>query len=340
MGIARKWVFPILRLLIFAVIALALVKIAFLPDGGTVSNPDKPSAEITEPQIAVATGTIKNNVSLSGTVAADAAVPIKASLAGEVKRLLVTQGQQVAVGTPILTLRSEQPSADGTSVVVKTATVVAPVAGTLSSFSALVGQQFAIGDAVGQIAPPTFHVSGSLAPEQLYRLQTKPTDAQVTITSGPAPFTCTGLTITSPLAGQDGSSGDGSSSGPVVSCAVPADVVVFAGLTAQLTIAGGIAENVLVVPITAVEGTSATGNVYFVLPDGSNEKRPVTLGLNDGTNVEVHTGLKEGDMILEFVPGALTPEPGFDSDGNPIPIDGSGCTVDKGGNTFCEGTNQ
>jgi multidrug efflux pump subunit AcrA (membrane-fusion protein) len=90
----------------------------------------------------------------------------------------------------------------------------------------------------------------------------------------------------------------------VVRCVVPPEVTVFSGLSAQLVIAGGVAENVLVVPITAVEGSAGTGNVYFLLPDGSTELRPVTLGLNDGTNVEVKGGLAEGDLILQFVPGA------------------------------------
>ncbi len=31
------------------------------------------------------------------------------------------------------------------------------------------------------------------------------------------------------------------------------------------------------------------------------------LGLNDGVNVEVKEGLEEGDVILQFVPGAPAP---------------------------------
>jgi len=323
-GVVRKWVFPILRIVIFLAIAIALVKVAFFPDNTETSNPDVPSAQIVEPQIPVELGTIQNDVTLSGTIAADAAVPIKATLAGEVKKVLVTAGQHVDVGTPVLTIRSEAPNADGTALVVKTVTVVSPAAGTLSSLTALVGQVFAVGDSIGQVAPPTFHVSGSLAAAQLYRLTVQPTEAQVTITGGPAPFTCTGLTITTPLAGQDGQSGDAAIAGPTVSCSIPAEVTVFGGLTAQVTIAGGVAENVLVVPTTAVEGIAEAGNVYFVLPDGSTELRPVTLGLNDGINVQVIEGLAEGDLILQFVPGAEAAQPGI--------VGPDGCTYDESGN--------
>ena len=319
MGVVRKWVFPILFIVIFGVIAASLVKVSFFADAEPV-NPDVPGAQIVEPQIAVTVGTIQNDVSLSGTVAADAAVSIKATLAGEVRKLLVTPGQHVDVGTPILTLRAEVPKDDGT-VQIKNATVVSPAAGILSDFPALVGQVYSVGDVVGKVAPPTFHVSGSLAPEQLYRLSVQPTEAQVVITGGPAPFTCTGLVISTPLEGA----ADGSPSGPTVTCAVPVEVTVFPGLTAQIVIAGGVAENVLMVPTTAVEGIAETGNVYFVLPDGSTELRPVMLGLNDGFNVEITDGLAEGDMVLEYVPGAVAVDPGM----------GGGCVTDEQGNSIC-----
>jgi membrane fusion protein, macrolide-specific efflux system len=336
-GVVRKWVFPILRLVLFAAIAVALVKVAFFPDLST-EDPAKPSGEIVEPQVAVVRSTVENNVSLSGTVAADAAKPIRATLAGEVTHVYVKSGSHVKKGARILVLSGTIVSEDGMKTSTKTVVVKSPATGTISDFPTLVGQAFSVGDVVGQIAPPTFHVSGSLAPEQLYRLTEKPKEAEVSISGGPAPFTCTNLTITTPLAGQEGGDGSG---GPTVSCAVPREVTAFAGLTAQVTIAGGIAEDVLIVPMTAVEGTADTGNVYFVLPDGTTEVRPVILGLNDGFNVEIKDGLAEGDLILQYVPGAgaVDPnggpiiDPGFGGGGV---IDDGSCYVDDQGNEICK----
>jgi multidrug efflux pump subunit AcrA (membrane-fusion protein) len=71
------------------------------------------------------------------------------------------------------------------------------------------------------------------------------------------------------------------------------------------------------VPLTAVEGAAQTGVVYFVLPDGSTEQRPVTLGINDGVSVEVTDGLAEGEMVLQFVPGAPAVDPNFPG-GKPV----------------------
>jgi multidrug efflux pump subunit AcrA (membrane-fusion protein) len=108
-----------------------------------------------------------------------------------------------------------------------------------------------------------------------------------------------------------------------VRCAIPAGVTVFPGLSAQITIAGGKAENVLVVPTTAVKGSAEAGVVWLVAADGQAEERPVTLGMNDGKNVEITGGLAEGDLINQFVPGAVAPSP----DGcQPMPDGGMVCS--------------
>lgn len=308
MSIARKWVFPILRILVFAVIAAALVKLAFFADP-VEQGTEVPTGEIVEPQVPVTLGTIQNDVVLSGTVSADAAIPVKATFGGTVKEVLVGQGASVAADTAIMVVRAELVNSNGTPYT-KTQTVMAGSAGILSSFTVLVGQAISIGDTVGQVAPLSFSVTATISPEQLYRLTEQPTEAQVTVQGGPAPFTCGSLRIVTPLPGSGGNGGgaggDGESAGSstTVTCAVPAEVRVFSGLVADLTISGGIAEDVLTVPLTAVQGAADTGIVYVIGPDGEQEERPVTLGLNDGINVEITEGLEEGELILQFVPGA------------------------------------
>lgn len=328
MNVARRWIFPIVWIVIFAVIGAALTKLAFFPDVTEAIDPTVPTGEIVEPEYVVGLGIVSNDVVLSGTVAADAPVEIPATLSGEVREVLVTQGASVAAGQEILKLRAEVVNSDG-STGTKWSVVKSPIDGVMSTFTALVGQSFAVGDAVGKVSPPSYNVSGSIPPEQLYRLIDRPTEAQVTINGGPAPFTCTGLSISAAAESTGGEQGAG---GPTVRCAIPAEVTVFPGLTAEIVIAGGIAENVLVAPITAVEGTAGTGNVYFVLPDGTSELRPVTLGLNDGINVEIVEGLAEGDVILQFIPGA----PANPEEGMPGFPEGE-CVPTPDGGMVCEG---
>ena len=311
MSVARRWVFPIIRIVVFAVIAVALLKLAFFSGAAHATDQSvQPSAQVTEPQIVVETGTITNEVTVKAVISADPAVPVKATLAGEIKKVIAAQGSQVDVNTPVLTIRSETPGDDG-ALVSKTVTVVAGAAGVLSALPVIVGQVVAVGDAVGQVAPPTFSVSGSLAAEKQYRLLNRPTEAQVAITGGPAPFTCTGLSITTAAQGATGTDGGqpdiAASSGTTVRCAVPAGVTVFPGLAAKLIISGGVASDALVVPTTAVEGTAQAGNVYVAASDGTTTKKPVTLGLTDGTMVQIISGVEKGDSILQFVPGAAAP---------------------------------
>ncbi|AMB58957.1 efflux RND transporter periplasmic adaptor subunit [Microterricola viridarii] len=322
MGIARKWIFPIIRMLLLAALAVALVKIAFFPDNAETGPSAQPSGQVTQPEIAAALGDITNEVTLKGNVAADPAVAVKATGIGAVDEVFVSVGQWVDEGTKLYDIKVvtvpepvEGVGPDGLPTVTQGkpvtsfAEVFAPISGTLTSLSVLSGQQVAVGDTTGQVAPSSFSVTGALSPEQQYRLVSKPTEALIAITGGPAPFQCTGLTISTPLQGAspdpaEGAGAPAGGSGTTVRCAVPAEVTVFAGLAADITIAAGSAEGVLTVPTTAVKGAAGSGIVWAVLPDGGNEERPVELGLNNGTMVEITAGLAEGDMVLEFVPGA------------------------------------
>ena len=75
-------------------------------------------------------------------------------------------------------------------------------------------------------------------------------------------------------------------------------------MTASVAIAAGEAADVLVVPVTAVQGAVANGTVWVVADGGEQEEREVTLGLTDGEQIEVREGLTEGESVLQFVPVA------------------------------------
>jgi membrane fusion protein, macrolide-specific efflux system len=324
MSVARKWVLPILGLVVAAAIAVALVKIAFFGTS-TPGAGEEPTGNIVDPQVPVMISTISNDVLLSGTVNADDAVAVKAPLDGTVIQVDVSVGSVVAAGQQFGVVKGTNSA--GRAITVG---IVAPVAGTISALSIVPNQGTTAGTVVAQIAPPGFYVTATVQPTDRYRLLTAPTEALVTVIGGPAPFSCTNLTITTPLAGAGNpDEGDpGSGSVTTARCIVPPEVTVFPALTAQLTISAGIAENVLVVPVTAVLGAAESGVVYVVNEDGSTEERPVTLGLSDGINVEVIDGLEEGEIVLQFVPGAPAGDPGM---GGPMPINGGGVIVeDKG----------
>jgi macrolide-specific efflux system membrane fusion protein len=321
-SVARKWVFPIIGLVVAAAIAVALVKLAFFGTSVAGAGGEEPTGGFVDPQVPVMIGTVSNDVVLSGMIMADDAVPIKAPLDGTIASVGVAPGSVVAAGQQIGTVKGF--NAAGRAVTVG---IAAPVAGNISALTVVPNQQTTAGTVIAQIAPPGFYVTAAVQPTDRYRLVAAPIEATVTVTGGPAPFTCTGLVITTPRAGADAGSGDdpgtgdpGAGSGTTARCVVPADVLVFPDLVAQLTISAGIAENVLIVPVTSVLGAAESGVVYVVIdPDtGETEERQVTLGLSDGINVEVIDGLEEGELVMQFVPGAPAGDPGVPGDGGII----------------------
>jgi hypothetical protein len=318
--VVRRYVFPALRILIWAVIAVALVRIAFAgADVSAEATGAVPTGEVVEPTVEATATTITNAVTVRASVVADPAVPVRATLAGTVSKLLVENGARVEVGTPVLEIRQETPQDPLTKTDPETGevtvterkpkvvveTVKAPVGGTLS-LPTLKDQILSVGDTVGQVSPGTLSVSGNLTPDQQYRLVGAPTEAQVTLKGGPAPFTCTGLRIgaaAQPAApAEPDQEGTTTPSGTIV-CALPGDVTAFPGLGADLEIVNGTAADAVVVPVTAVQGTVQRGNVWVVASEGAEpEQRQVGLGLTDGEVVQITEGLALGDQVLEFIP--------------------------------------
>ncbi len=60
-------------------------------------------------------------------------------------------------------------------------------------------------------------------------------------------------------------------------------------------------DNVLLVPNTVIQGTLQNPTVV-VLVDGQQEERQITLGLSDGFNTEVLSGLEEGEEVVVPAP--------------------------------------
>ncbi|RBY97837.1 secretion protein HlyD [Blastococcus sp. TF02-8] len=326
MGTVRTLVFPALRLLVWSVIAVALVVLAFRGGSGMEAGagPGAPVLDLSSPTVPVERGTVANTVTVTGTVVADDPVTVKATAAGTVRRILADKGKTVTSGQALLEIRVEeqvQPTtgtdAEGNPTVtprppkVRTVTVPAPSGGTVSSMDHLVDQVVAVGDKIGEIAPGSLSVTASLTQAEQFRLLAPPSTAEVTVQGGPAPFTCTGLTLGAPAApsGGDPAPGGGpmgvpgaGGGGTTARCTVPGGTTVFAGMAATVAVNAGTAEDVLVVPITAVQGSVQQGNVWVVGEDGAQEQRSIALGLSDGDRIEVREGLSEGEQVLQFVP--------------------------------------
>lgn len=302
MTVWRRWIFPLLMLVACTAIAVALVKIAFFPDRDAAAAV-QPGGALSAPVVAVERAAVADDLEIEATVARDAPVTVRSSVDGAVTEVRVGQGQTVAAGQVLAVVKQGYP--------VKNVEITAPEAGELTEFALVKGQSTSIGGDVATLSPARHHVVGTVDPLLLYRLVNAPTEAQVTIQGGPAPFTCTGLTVS---VAEDATTS--------VECAVPGDQQVFAGLRATLAVRIGSVEDAVVVPTTAVAGGAGTGTVWVEV-DGAAEERAVALGITDGTLVEVTSGVAEGEMIRQFAPGQTTGD-------EPV------CYDDGLGGTYCE----
>lgn len=338
MRILRRVIFPIVWMVIFALIAAALVKLAFFDGLQEQGEAPVPGGSIQLPVVEPVRQTVTNTVELQGTVQSDAATPVRVSAAGKVVHLFVAEGAAVQAGDRLFQVRAEvipqtqpvpeqEPEAEAPAPPAPQYTfndVLAPVAGTLESLTVLLNQEVSVGETAGSIAPGTFSITGTLTTAAQFRLLGRPATAVGTVKNGPAPFACPNVqlsnkaTATTPDAAPGGADQGAPADGAgQVRCAVPADVGVFAGLGATITLTAGEAKDVLTLPLTAVKGSVQKGVVWLAAEDGAGDatEQEVELGLNDGEKVEIVSGLAEGQRVLQFVPGveAEQPEPGMGS---------------------------
>jgi hypothetical protein len=164
------------------------------------------------------------------------------------------------------------------------------------------GLPIAVGRYIG------FAIEASTPPDLAYRIFSHQVSARGEIRGGPAAFPCTVLNpatlpaLPDPTANQGnaGSAGAGLS----VICAIPLGIHAVSGLRAFLAIRSALARNVVTVPAGAVAGTTESGAVWLMDAHGQAHLHRVRLGINNGAEVEVISGLNVGDTVSAIAPDA------------------------------------
>ncbi|AYJ32739.1 hypothetical protein D4R08_04860 [Corynebacterium xerosis] len=212
---------------------------------------------------------------------------------------------------------------------------IAAQSGGTVELNVVLGQNVEAGQEIGVISPGRFHAVAQLKPSQLYSMGEGLQSGKLAITDGPAPFLCTEVKIVASSSGaaagtgaaggaagagasaSSGAAASGSGSGPQIRCGIPDDQTVYEGIPATLTIGGATTGEVPTLPVTAVEGRFNEGVVFIPSSDPAKKptKRKVELGHNDGTNIEIKGGLKEGEEVLMFVPSSAADPDDPNSDG-------------------------
>lgn len=191
---------------------------------------------------------------------------------------------------------SVQATLETAQATLKAATMTAPFAGTIVSVPAAVGDLVSSGTTIMTLADlTTLRVRAIVDETDISSIQIGQ-DATITFDAFPgARFQ--GKVLEVPL--------QGTLSQNVLTYQVPvsmtasADVALKPGMTANISITAGRRQNVLLVPVMAIQQTEE-GSVVKVQgsPKEAATQTRVVLGLNDGMNVEVKQGLNEGDLVL------------------------------------------
>ena len=184
-------------------------------------------------------------------------------------------------------------------------TIVAPFAGTISAVN------LKVGDSAGSAAAATI-----ISKSQIAELSLNEVDAAKVSLGNKATLTfdaIDGLTLTGKVVGMDTI---GTVSQGVVSYKVDIgfdsqDARVKPGMTVNASVETGVASNVLMVPSGAVKTVNGasyvlvftpaltdTGDASGVTSEVPPEQVPVTTGMSDDTNVEITSGLTEGEQIV------------------------------------------
>lgn len=104
---------------------------------------------------------------------------------------------------------------------------------------------------------------------------------------------------------------DNSKGTPVVSAEIHIDNPdenIYLGLEAKVTVSGRKAENVIVVPVEAVN-TGVDGSFCYVVDEnGVVSKRDVVTGLASSMEIEIQSGLNAGDKVIRNTTGMLVEE--------------------------------
>ncbi|MEV2274079.1 HlyD family efflux transporter periplasmic adaptor subunit [Nocardiopsis sp. NPDC049922] len=319
----KKWIIAGTGLVLLAGLGggAYVVLPGMLGGGGGPEIPVEQAALESSVPFPVELGSISSVMVLDATVRAAPGEDVSARNGGTVTRVWVGDGTPVENGAPIVTL--SVPGAGGGSEgeegaeapATREVTLYAPRAGDVSGLGDLRnGDVLEPGATVATVAPDEFRAVASIPSNDLYRFGGEPRDIELSIDQGPAPTPCEFVSLGPADQSSSGGSGGGAEGeeggegggggggGTELVCRVPADVEAYEGVQGKLSVAVDDVSNVLAVPVTAVRGTADEGEVMVVTEDGSQETRQVTLGVSDGSMVEVVEGLSVGEQVLDPVP--------------------------------------
>lgn len=254
---------------------LVTVAVLLLMAGGcaaggasTAGVPADPGAAAT---VTVGRGTVVDTVVIPATVRADAGVTVTAPAAGRYTRSGNGFGYVLDSG--------------------RSGRLALPAGVEIAGPTVAPGRHVPADFPLARARVDGFALVAQLDAATAYRLYTLPRGARGQITDGPGPFDCAlADPVPEPVSGSDP---------PAMSltCVVPGNLAVFAGMPGVMAVTTAVATSVLTLPVEAVAGSAQQGQVWLVDAAGQRHLRTVTLGITDGVQIQIVSGVREGDTV-------------------------------------------
>ena len=243
------------------------------------NNIDK-EEQATLKEVEVSKGTIREEISLSGSIVANKSTSITSSSKSTVKEIYVQSGEDVSEGEDIILLENGM-------------VIEAPYDGKISKISTYVNQDVDTSTALFTIIDDSsYKVEASVDETEINKISNGQ-DVDITITA----LNKEVEGIVSNIDAQASSSGNSVSFGLVVTVDGENLDDVYSGMSTEMNIIIKESKDVLTIPIQAV--SSNRGRKIVKVKDGDSTKEvEVKVGAQDSSFVEVTSGLKEGDIIV------------------------------------------
>jgi len=274
-------------------------------------------------------GNLKEVVQLPGVIVREPDQPIRATANGTLTSVGVKQDDEVRAGTtlgvitplptpaPPLPSPSPLPSSSPTPTaspspspppplppIQPVSVVTAPVDGVITEVDVVLGQHTRPGKTMFVLAPDQFDVIAPVGPSLLPKFFTSPLEIKGTIDEGPPPFECPFVSI--------GDNLETSGAQTILTqdsdfrCSVPVSVTVFPGIHVRLAVTTAEADGAVILPRDVIQIQGQEGTVWVVEKGRAPAKRTVRLGISQGSMIQVISGLKAGERVLDL---SRTPPP-------------------------------
>lgn len=269
---------------------------------GCSAGANSKEEDITTKEVEVTVGSIKEEISLSGSVEASKRISVSSDEKSTVEEIYVQANEDVLEGEDIILLENGN-------------VIEAPFDGKITKISVSEGESIDSNSTVFNIADnSTFKISTSVDESEITKVSV---GQSVDITVSALNKEYEG-TVTSVDA--EGSS-NGSSVRFGVEVTLDGDVSdLYTGMSSEISIVIKESNNALLVPIQAVKNK---GGKYIVSVKSGDETKDVEVevGIQNSSSVEILSGLKEGDIVVytQVSQSNKLPQGGFNKGSMPNP---------------------